>query len=55
MSAGRAEVIQLWFHLSLLLLRVAPTYEAIGDFPESESMGSLYAEVGLGHGSHRSG
>ena len=55
MSERRAEVVQLWFHLILLLLQAGPTNEAPGDFLESKSTGPLYVEVGLGHGSHRSG
>ena len=53
MSARRAEVVQLWFHLSLLLLQVGSTDEATGDLPESESMGPSYAKVGPGHGLYR--
>ena len=55
MSARRAEVVQLWFHLSLLLLSAGSTDEAIGDLSESESAGPPYDEVGPGHGSYRSG
>ena len=55
MSIGRAEAVRIWFHLSLLLLRSGPIDEAPDDFPESESMGHPYVEVGPGHGSHRSG
>ena len=55
MSAGRDKVVRIWFHLSLLILRVGPTDEAPGDFLESESTGPPYAEVGPGHGLHRSG
>ena len=50
MLAGRAEAVRLWFHLSLLFLRVGPIDEAPSDFLESESMGPPYAEVGPGHG-----
>ena len=55
MSARRAEAVWLWFHFSLLLLRAGTTDETLGGLPESESMGPPYAEVGPGHGSHRSG
>ena len=55
MSERRAEVVQLWFHLSLLLFRAGSIDEAIGDLSESETMGPPYAEVGLGHGSHGRG
>ena len=55
MSARRVEAIQLWFHLSLLLLQAGSTDEATGDLLESESIGPPYDEVGSGHGSHRRG
>ena len=55
MLAERAEVVQLWFHLSLLLLQAGLTDEAPGEFSEFESMGPPYAKVGPDHGSHKSG
>ena len=55
MSVRIFEAVQLWFHISPILLQVGSINEAIGDLPESKSMGPPHAKVGPGHGSHRSG
>ena len=54
MSVGRAKVVCIWLHFSLLLLRAGSTDETSGGLLESESVGPLYAKVGPSHGSYKS-
>ena len=53
-SGGRAKAVWIWFHFILLLLRPSTTDETSGGLQNSESVGPMYAEVGLDHGSYRS-
>ena len=55
MSAGRAKVFWIWFHFSLLLLRVGTTDETIGGLYRAESVGPSHVKVGLDYGLYWSG